>query len=90
MYKQRFDRDDDATRSYTSAPYERRSLAERELTAFVTSVTNLLGPEQTKFLTDIWLDELASMERMPAPTSVEWRLVTIAASARLASRLAGL
>jgi hypothetical protein len=67
-----------------------RSIAERELSAFVNSVTSLLGPEQAMFLTDVWLDELASMESMPGPSSLDWRLVTIAASARLATRLAGL
>ena len=63
------------------------TLAERELLAFVDSVTGLLGPDQTKFLTEIWLDALASMDRMPGPTSPDWRRVSLAASARLAGRL---
>jgi hypothetical protein len=61
--------------------------AERELAAFVSSIRDCLGSEQTRFLTEIWLDELASMDSMPEPTSPDWRLVTVAASARLASRL---
>jgi hypothetical protein len=63
------------------------TLAERELQAFVDSATGLFGPDQTKFLTEIWLDALASMDRMPGPTSPDWRLVTVAASARLARQL---
>jgi len=61
--------------------------AERELAVFVSSIRDCLGPEQTRFLTEIWLDELASMDFMPEPSSPNWRLVTLAASARLASRL---
>jgi hypothetical protein len=46
--------------------------------------------EGAKLLEDIWLDELAEMERTPEPTSPQWRLVSIAASSRLAGRLMGL
>ena len=63
------------------------SLAERELRSFVGSVIDLLGSEGAKVLEDIWLDELAEMERTPEPTSPQWRLVSIAASSRLAGRL---
>ena len=63
------------------------TVAECELVAFINSVTDLLGAEQTKFLTEIWLDALASMDRMPGPTSPDWRRVSLAASARLAGRL---
>lgn len=67
-----------------------RSIAERELSAFIHSVTNLLGPEPTKYLTEIWMDEVAALDIMPEPTSLDWRLVTVAAAARLASRLVSL
>ena len=63
------------------------SVAERELRSFVGSVIDLLGPGGAKILEDIWLDELAEMERAPEPASAEWRLVSIAASSRLAGRL---
>lgn len=66
---------------------EASSVPERELLGFVTAVTGLLGTEQERVLTEIWLDELASMEAMPAPTSTQWRLVTSGAWARLARRL---
>ena len=63
------------------------TVAERELRLFVGSVIGLLGSEGANVLEDIWLDELAEMERTPEPTSPEWRLVSIAASSRLAIRL---
>jgi len=68
-------------------PLESSSVPERELLSFVSAVTELLGNEQTTVLTEIWLDELASMEAMPEPTSTQWRLVTLGAWARLARRL---
>jgi hypothetical protein len=63
------------------------TVAERELRSFVGSVIDLLGSEGAKLLEDIWLNELAEMEWMPEPTSPQWRLVSIAASSRLAGRL---
>ena len=66
------------------------TMAERELRSFVDSVIDLLGSEGAKVLEDIWLDELAEMERTPEPTSPQWRLVSIAASSRLAGRLMAL
>lgn len=63
------------------------TVAERELRSFVGSVIELLGSEGAKLLEDIWLDELAELERTPEPTSPQWRLVSIAASSRLAVRL---
>jgi hypothetical protein len=68
-------------------PLEPSSVPERELLGFVSAVTELFGAEQTRVLTEIWLDELASMEAMPEPMSTEWRLVTLGAWARLAGRL---
>jgi hypothetical protein len=65
------------------------TMAERELADFISFATNLLGSEQAECLTNIWLDELASMETMPGPTSLDWRLVTMGATARLATRLIG-
>jgi len=63
------------------------TVAERELRSFVGSVIELLGSEGAELLEDIWLDELAELERTPEPTSPQWRLVSIAASSRLAVRL---
>jgi hypothetical protein len=63
------------------------SMAERELFTFINSVADMFGPDQATFLEGIWLDALASMDRMPEPASSDWRLVTLAASALLAIRL---
>ena len=73
-----------ATRSADAAPV---NMAERELLTFINSVSDLMGPDQNKYLTEIWLDALASMDRMPGPGSPDWRLVTLAASVRLATQL---
>jgi hypothetical protein len=62
--------------------------AERELSAFICAVTQLFGPEEAKLSAEDWLDESELMDRPPLSTSRNWRAVTIAASARLANRLA--
>jgi hypothetical protein len=66
---------------------ELMTMAERELGAFISAVTELLGSEQAGLAAEDWLDELVSMEAMPGLTSRDWRLITIAASARLANRV---
>jgi hypothetical protein len=63
------------------------SRAERELGAFISAVNELYGPDQSRISAGDWIDELESMHALPGVTSREWRLVTIAAAARLASRL---
>ncbi len=64
-------------------------MAERELSAFIRAVTELFGPEQARPSTEDWLDESERVDRPPLVTSQDWRAVTVAASARLASRLTG-
>ena len=63
------------------------SMAERELEAFLGAATRLLGSNQVRYMEDLWLDELATMDYLPRPASCEWRLVTVAASVRLAKQL---
>jgi hypothetical protein len=63
------------------------TMAERELAAFIGAVTDLFGSEHARLSAEDWLDELALMDNFPGPTSRDWRSVTVAASARLASRL---
>jgi hypothetical protein len=63
------------------------TMAERELGAFIGAVTELFGPEQVRLAAEDWLDELLLMETLPGLTSRDWRLITIAASARLANRV---
>jgi hypothetical protein len=55
-------------------------LAERELSAFITAVAELFGPEQAKLSVEDWLVEFELEDRSP-------RSVTVAASARMANRL---
>ena len=64
----------------TSAP-------ERELLNFIDSVARLIGPASTHTLTELWLDELACMDCISEPNSRDWRMVSLAASARLANKL---
>jgi hypothetical protein len=66
------------------------SLPERELLEFIRAVANLIPSDETGMLTQLWLDEVASMECMLEPASPLWRLVTLRASARLAERLVAL
>lgn len=63
------------------------SMAERELAAFVSAVAELYAPEQARVAAEHWIAEFQSMDGLPGSTSGEWRLITIAAAARLASRL---
>jgi hypothetical protein len=71
----------------TSICKERTEMAEREFSAFISAVKELLGPEQAQLSAVDWLDELELMDSQPGSTSRHWRAVTIAASARLANRL---
>ncbi len=66
------------------------SLPERELREFIHSVVNLIPSDKAGMLTQLWLDEVASLERLPEPASPLWRLVTLRASARLAEKLVAL
>jgi hypothetical protein len=80
-----------STRMTTTEHSSRLSLAmnmaERELGAFISAVTNLYGSEQARISAEDWLEELDSMDTLANCTTREWRLITIAAAARLASRL---
>jgi len=66
---------------------EQMQMAEREFSAFISAVKELLGPEQAQLSAVDWLDELELMDSQPGSTRRHWREVTIAASARLANRL---
>ena len=59
----------------------------KEMHDFIRTAVELLGPKSTGYLTELWLDELASMDYLPSPHSHAWKLVSLGASARLASRL---
>lgn len=62
-------------------------MAERELAAFIAAVTELYGVEEAWMSAEVWLDELATLNTLPGSASRDWRMVTIAALARLATRL---
>jgi hypothetical protein len=59
------------------------------ISAFITAVTDLYGSEQARISAEDWLKELNSIDALPKTTTYEWRLITIAAATRLASRLSG-
>ncbi|MGB8063552.1 MAG: alpha/beta fold hydrolase [Candidatus Sulfotelmatobacter sp.] len=61
---------------------------ECELSAFVSAVREMFGSEQARLAAEDWLHESELMDSPPRSTSRDWRAVTIAASARLADRLA--
>src|SRR2546429_9845920 len=66
---------------------EQTQMAEREFSAFISAVKELLGPEQAHISAVEWLDELDLMDSQPGCTSRDWRAGTIAASAARANRL---
>lgn len=74
--------------SFSDSVYELQTqLAERELYSFIAAVTELYGPEEGRVSTEDWLDEAELMDSPPRSEIRNWRSVTIAASARLASRV---
>jgi hypothetical protein len=62
-------------------------MAEHEFSVFISAVKELHAPKQAQLSAVDWLDELELMDSQPGSTNRDWRAVTIAASARLASRL---
>ena len=66
---------------------EQTQLAERELSSFISAVTEMYGSEQARLSEEDWLEESELTDEPPLSTDRNWRAVTIAASARLANRL---
>ena len=64
------------------------NMAQRELSAFFLAVETLFGPEQAKLSAEDWLHAIEQVLGSNQPISRDWRTVTIAASSRLAHRLA--
>ncbi len=64
-------------------------MTQRELGAFMRAVTDMYGSGEAEIAAGDWLDELESIEELPECASHTFRLVTIAAASRLASRLLG-
>jgi hypothetical protein len=61
-------------------------MAERELSAFFTAVSELFGSEQAEVSAEDWLRELTACPTLPASPR-EWRTLTVSAAARLARRV---
>jgi hypothetical protein len=66
---------------------EQTHLAEREFSSFISAVTRLYGPEQARLSVEDWLTESELIDSPPRSEARNWHAVTIAASARLASRI---
>jgi len=62
------------------------TMAERELSAYFTAISQLFGSEQAELSAEDWLQELIDVDNLPASPR-EWRLITAKTSSRLASRL---
>jgi hypothetical protein len=62
------------------------AMAERELSAFFNTTTQLFGSEQAELSAEDWLQELIEVDDLPASTR-EWRLITTKVLTRLASRV---
>jgi hypothetical protein len=60
--------------------------AERELSAFVTAVHQLFGPEQARHAADHWMEELEQTDWISEAQAIDWRAVTTAAAARFVGR----
>ncbi len=74
--------------SFSSSIYaDDMHMAERELSAFISAITELFGPDQATLSAEDWLDESELLDSPPRSTSRNWRAVTIAASARVANRV---
>jgi hypothetical protein len=63
------------------------SVPERELYSFINSMSRLVGPGASGYLTELWLDELACAECIPESESFNWKSVSVSASMKLASRV---
>ena len=78
----------DERETFPDATYQEQiHLAERELSSFMAAVKELYGPEEASLSANDWLDESELMDSPPRSEVRDWRAVTIAASARLASRV---
>jgi len=58
------------------------TMAERELSAFFSAVTQLFGSKQAELSAQAWLHELIEIDGLPT-SAREWRLITAKVSTRL-------
>jgi hypothetical protein len=62
------------------------TMAERELTALFSAVTELFGPGLAELSANEWLRELAATDGLPSSPR-EWRRITLNICGRLAARV---
>ena len=67
---------------FSPACTEFMTMAERELSAFFSAVTQLFGSEQAELSAQAWLHELIEIDGLPT-SAREWRLITAKVSTRL-------
>lgn len=74
--------------TFSDLIYEQQThLAELELASYIAAVTESYGPAQARSAAEDWLEESDLMDSPPRSEVRDWSSVTIAASARLASRV---
>src|SRR5258708_37178029 len=56
---------------------EQTLMAEREFSAFISAVKELLGPDQAQLSALDWLDELELIDSQPGSTNRHWREGTL-------------
>ena len=66
---------------------EQVQLGERELYSFLAAVAELYGPGQARISAEDWIEESDRIDVPPRSARRDWRAVSIAASARMASRI---
>jgi hypothetical protein len=62
------------------------TMAERELSALFNAIAQLFGREQAELSAEEWLHELIDVDGLPT-SARDWRLLTLNATTRLASRV---
>ena len=65
----------------------RIGMAERELGAFMSAVTELYGPEQARIAAEDWIYTFEATDEPFGFTTGQWRNITIQAAWLLATRL---
>jgi hypothetical protein len=74
--------------TFESAAYtDQIHRAEHELASHVMAVEKCFGAEQARLSANDWLDECELMDSPPRCSDRNWRVVTVAALARLANRV---
>ena len=73
--------------SRNSGCFELLSMAQRELAALFSAVTESFGPEQAELSAEDWLHEVETSRTLPSSPR-EWRRITTKVIIQLANRVA--